>query len=54
MFAESSEYFPDMSMVFLREVGVDQNVVQIDDNTDVDHIEEDVIHKPLEGCWCIG
>ena len=53
MFAESSEYFLDMSIVFLQRVRVDQDVIQINDDTDVNHIGEDVIHEPLKSCWRI-
>src|SRR5882672_4741785 len=52
--AESSEYFPNMSFVLGNVVGIDEDVVQIDDDYDVDHIREDVIHELLESCWCIS
>jgi len=52
--SESSEYFPDMGFVLGNVVGVDEDVVQVDDDYDVDHIHEDVIHESLESCWCIS
>src|SRR5882672_10695544 len=36
--AESSEYFPNMSFVLGNVVGINEDVVQIDDDYDVDHI----------------
>jgi len=35
-------------------VGIDENVVQIDDDYDVNHIHEDVVHESLKSCWCIS
>src|SRR5882724_10633527 len=48
--AESAKYFPDMFLVLGDVVGIDENVVQIHDDTNVDHVSENVIHKSLEGC----
>src|SRR5882672_4511600 len=44
---EWSEYFPNMSFVLRHVVGVDKDVVQVDDEYDIDHICEDVIHNSL-------
>src|SRR5467141_20297 len=52
--AESAKYFSDMSLVFGNVVRVDEDVVQIDDDNDVNHIHEDVIHKLLESRWSIS
>src|SRR5882672_7685650 len=51
---ELSEYFPNMSFVLRNVVGIDEDVIQIDDDYDVNHIHEDVIHKSLKSCWCIS
>src|SRR5467141_4076865 len=51
---ESSEYFPDMGFVLRNVVGIDEDVVQIDDDYDVNHIREDVVHESLKICWCIS
>src|SRR5467141_1183935 len=51
---ESSEYFPNMSFVLRNVVGIDEDVVQIDDDNDINHIHKDVIHKSLKSCWCIS
>jgi len=32
-------------------IRVNQDVVQVDNYRDVQEIEEDFIHKTLEGCW---
>src|SRR5882672_1635292 len=51
---ESAKYFSDMSLVFGNVVRVDEDVVQIDDDNDINHVREDVVHKPLESCWSIS
>src|SRR5882724_6555283 len=48
--AESAKYFSDMSLVFGNIVRVDEYVIQIDDDNDVNHVRENVIHQPLESC----
>src|SRR5882672_1190309 len=45
---EFAKYFSDMSLVFGNVVRVDEDVVQIDDDNDINHVREDVVHKPLE------
>src|SRR5882724_2976093 len=51
---ESAKYFLDMFLMLSNIVGINEDVVQIDDNTNVDHIHENVIHKSLEGCGGIS
>src|SRR5467141_3815864 len=51
---ESVKYFSDMSLVFGNVVRIDEDVIQIDDDNDVNHVHEDVIHEPLESCWSIS
>ena len=51
---ESAEYFPDVLFVLRKVVGIDQYVVQVDDDIDVHHIGEDVIHEPLKSCGSIS
>src|SRR5882672_9321573 len=51
---ESLEYFPNMSFMLGNVVRVDEDVVQVDDDYDIDHIHEDGIHKSLKSCWCIS
>ena len=51
---ESAQYFPDMFLVLGNIVGIDENVVQIHDDTNVKHVSEDVIHKSLEGCGSVS
>ena len=41
--AESAEYFPDVLVVLGKVIGIDQYVVQIDNDINVYHIHEDVI-----------
>src|SRR5882724_10966539 len=51
---EPAKYFLNVSFVFGNVVGIDENVVQIYDDNDVDHICEDVIHESLKSCWSIS
>src|SRR5882724_10523633 len=48
------KYFLNMSFVFRNVVGIDENVIQIYDDNDVNHICKDVVHKPLKSCWRIS
>ena len=43
-----------MSFVLGNVVRVDEDVIQVDDDNDVNHIREYVIHKSLKSCWCIS
>jgi hypothetical protein len=49
MLAKSFKDFDDMSFVFFGGVGVHKDVVEIDEDRDVEHVCEDVIHEPLKG-----
>jgi hypothetical protein len=40
--------FFDMLDMMIKVNGVDQDVIEIDDNTDVDHVCEDIVNKVLE------
>ena len=51
---ESSEYFLNVGFVFGNIIGINEDVVQVNDDNDVDHVREDVIHESLEGCRCIS
>ena len=46
--AESGKDFPDVGRVLLWIVRVYQDIIQVYDYGDVNHIGEDVIHEPLE------
>ena len=37
-----------------RIVGVDENIIQVDNNTDIKHVGEDIVHKSLKSGWSIG
>jgi len=52
--SESSEYLLNMGLVLGHIVRVDEDFIQIDDDCDINHICEDIIHKSLKGCRCIG
>jgi len=51
---ESVEYFPNMEFVLGNIVGIDEDVIQIYDDYDVNHICENVIHKSLKSGRCIS
>ena len=53
MLLESLEYFTDMLGVLFQVLGVDEDVIEIDDHEHVEEIGEDVIHEVLEHCWHI-
>ena len=50
---ESAEYFLNMEFVLGNVVGIDEDVIQIYDDYDVNHIHENVIHEFLKTCRCI-
>jgi len=52
--SESSEYLLNMGLVFRHIARVDKNVIQVDDDCDINHICENIVHKSLKGCGCIG
>ena len=45
---EPLKYFLNMEYVFGNVVGIDEDVVQIYDDHDINHIHENVIHKSLK------
>ena len=53
-FPELLEYFFNLVMVsgFIRRV--DKNIVKVDNNTNIEHVHEDVVHEVLESSGCIG
>jgi len=46
--SESAEYFSNMVLMFFGIVGVDKNVVEIDNDTDIKQVTENVVHEALE------
>ena len=51
---ESMEYFPDVSFVLGKVIGIDQYVVQIDNDINVYHFGKDVVHEPLKRCGSVS
>ena len=51
---ESLEHLSDMILVVTKIIRVDQDVVQINENTYVEEIGEDVIHKTLKSGGGVG
>ena len=51
--SEVLEDFMDMFLMGLEVLGVYQDVIQIDDNTDIKEIHEDAIDKSVESCRSI-
>jgi hypothetical protein len=47
MFMESSEYFADVFLVLRDVIGVNEDVIEINDNGHIEHVQKDVIHKVL-------
>ena len=54
VFLEASEDFSDMFSVLFHVVGVDEDVIQIDKDTYIKHVREDVIHEVLKSCQCVS
>ena len=51
---EILEYFSYMSVMFRHVIRVDEYIIQIDYNTDIQNVRENVIYELLEGCRSIG
>ena len=49
IFVESMEYLLDMCSMDVNIVRIDEDIVQIDYYANIDHVREDVVHKPLKG-----
>ena len=43
-----------MFFVFFGVVGIDQDAVKVNDDTDIEQITKNVVHETLEGCRSIG
>ena len=54
MLSELSEYFTDMFIMLLGVIREDQNVIEINNNSNVKKILEDVIHETLGSGRCIS
>jgi len=48
------EYFFYMSVMFRHVIQVDEYIIQIDHDTDIQEVKENVIHELLEGHGSIG
>ena len=51
---DSGKDLPDMGRVLLQIIGVYQDVIQVYDYGDVNHIGKNIIHEPLETRWGVG
>jgi len=51
---EMLEYFFYMLVMFGHVIRVDEYIIQIDHNTDIQKVRENIIHELLEGCGSIG
>jgi hypothetical protein len=54
IFSKTPEYLPDMFVMEFRIVGVDEDIIQVDNNTDIEHVREDIVHKSLKSGRSIG
>ena len=48
IFSETLEYLPDMVTMEFWIVGVDEDIIQVDNNTDIEHVGEDIVHESLK------
>jgi len=51
---EMLEYFFYMPVMFRHVIQVDEYIIQIDYNTDIQKVRENIIYESLEGCGSIG
>ena len=51
---ETLEYFFYMLVMFRHVIQVDKYIIQIDHDTDIQKVRENVVHKSLEGCRSIS
>jgi len=51
---EMLKYFFHMSVMFRHVIRVDEYIIQIDHNTDIQKVRENVVHESLEGRRSIG
>ena len=54
MLLEVSENFSDMALVFFLGVGVDEDVIEVHQYTNIEQVTEDIIHEALESSGCVG
>ena len=52
--AQSLEHPSDMDVVFFLHLAEDQDVIQVDNDKDIGHVAEDVVHEVLECRWGVG
>ena len=54
MFLEVLEHFSDIVMMEIRIVGVDEDVVQVNKDTNIKEVAKNVVHESLKGGWGIS
>jgi hypothetical protein len=53
VFAESAENSFEVFPMFFRSVGIDEDVVDVDEDRDVKEVRKYVVHETLKGCGSI-
>jgi hypothetical protein len=48
------EYLFNMLLVHVGIVGVDEYIIEINDNTNIKHVRENVVHESLESSWGVS
>ena len=54
MLSEALENFLDMVSVFFLGVGVDEDVIEVHQYTNIEQVTKDIIHEALESGGCVG
>ena len=54
IFVKALKDLTDMLMVLFHVVQVDEDAIQVDEDTYVKHVGEDVVHEVLKSHWCIS
>jgi hypothetical protein len=52
--AEATQDLADMLAVEFRRIREDENIIEINDDTDIQHIFEDIIHETLKSRRSVG
>jgi len=54
VFSEALEHFTDMVTMEIRIVGVDEDVIQVHEDTNIEEVAKNVVHELLKSGWRIG
>jgi hypothetical protein len=47
-------FFSKTSAIAVATLGIDEDVIEVDDYANIEHVREDVIHESLKSGWRAG